>query len=144
MRLFAQARKDRVRAARNVSRGGARSSDPGAVRRSGALRRDFNELHSLFGKDLVKSRYVMPLRIAEPCQQVAHRPEPLPHRRIAVAALPVDERVQPVQNGLQRRIAHEQGRAGSMSGVGCLMESCKFARERASLSPPANPMFEHR
>ena len=65
MRLFAQSRKDRVRAARNVSRGGARSSDPGAVRRSGALRRDFKELHSLFGKDLVLRRSMPHLSYVE-------------------------------------------------------------------------------
>ena len=65
MRFFVRPRKDKACAVRPASRGSARSSDPGAVQRSGALRRDFKELHSLFGKDLVLRRSMPHLSYVE-------------------------------------------------------------------------------
>ena len=58
-------RSDPARTVRHASRGSARSSDPGAIRRSDALRRDFKELHSLFGKDLVLRRSMPHLSYVE-------------------------------------------------------------------------------
>ncbi len=58
-------RSDPARAVRHASRGSARSADPGAIRRSDALRRDFKELHSLFGKDLVLRRSMPHLSYVE-------------------------------------------------------------------------------
>ena len=65
LRLFFQQRRSPLRASRSPSRGGARASEPGAARRSGALRRDFKELHALLGRDILLRRSMPHLSYVE-------------------------------------------------------------------------------
>lgn len=64
-RLFLRRGGSPLRASRDGSGGSARASDPGAVRRSEALRRDFKELHALLGRNIVLRRSMPQLSYVE-------------------------------------------------------------------------------